>query len=132
MGQTGIFNENPVPEEVVISIIKHAFSKGSHSLILQMFMEQMPTMRITYILLLHKRCVLCKPFTICHLSMEHNTKIKLHPPDYMRPLALSSTDRDPSSAPRFQQYPEEGLDVGELGGAGQWTRRRAGRCGAVG
>ena len=40
--------------------------------------------RITYILNLHKRCFLYKPFIICHLSMEHNTKIKPNPPDYMR------------------------------------------------
>jgi hypothetical protein len=40
--------------------------------------------RITYILNLHKRYFLCRPFIICHLSIEHTTKIKPNPPDYMR------------------------------------------------
>ena len=34
------------------------------------------TMRITYILRLHKKHLLCQPFVICHLNMEHITKIK--------------------------------------------------------
>jgi hypothetical protein len=40
--------------------------------------------RITYMLNLHKRCFLCWPIIICHLSMEHTTKIKPNPPNYLR------------------------------------------------